>query len=252
MRRLFFIIIMFAALINAQTYTSEPNVVYVGRQLGKYSPDSTGVTNAMLQAAILQNSSHQIITVDIAPGNYDLSLEQLTLKDSVYINWGLGTVMSSDNPAGTVIDDSIAVNSTWEGNPTLINTVDPALNINLKNAATVVDKSWIRPYKIYSAILNQSGTVAPVATVLENTIGAVIWSRSSAGTYLATLTGAFPNLKTQIFTQSVYNIDIDGTYAGILYRYTDNQLILNTRRDGLDDPSDIGFTNFSIEIRVYP
>ena len=44
-----------------------------------------------------------------------------------------------------------------------------------------------RPYKVYTALLTQSGTDAPVATVLENTLGGeVVWSRDSNGTYIAT------------------------------------------------------------------
>jgi hypothetical protein len=39
-------------------------------------------------------------------------------------------------------------------------------------------------YKSYVALLNQSGTDAPVATVLENTTGMTFnWSYTSAGTY---------------------------------------------------------------------
>ena len=44
----------------------------------------------------------------------------------------------------------------------------------------------------YVAILNQTGTNAPVATVHENTLGGtLVWSRSGVGDYRATLTGAF-------------------------------------------------------------
>jgi hypothetical protein len=42
-------------------------------------------------------------------------------------------------------------------------------------------------YKIYTALLTQSGTNAPVATVLENTLGATItWSYVGVGQYYAT------------------------------------------------------------------
>jgi len=51
-------------------------------------------------------------------------------------------------------------------------------------------------YKVYTALLTQTGTTAPTATVLENTIGSIVWSRSGIGQYLATLTGAFVLSKT--------------------------------------------------------
>ena len=36
-------------------------------------------------------------------------------------------------------------------------------------------------YKVYTASLTQTGTDAPVANVLENTIGDIVWTYSSDG-----------------------------------------------------------------------
>lgn len=44
-------------------------------------------------------------------------------------------------------------------------------------------------YKVYTALLTQSGTDAPVATVLENTLGDIVWTRDSVGIYRGTLNG---------------------------------------------------------------
>ena len=41
----------------------------------------------------------------------------------------------------------------------------------------------IRPYKVYTALLTQSGTDAPVATVLENTLGVITLQRNELGDY---------------------------------------------------------------------
>jgi hypothetical protein len=50
--------------------------------------------------------------------------------------------------------------------------------------------------KIYRALLTQTGTDAPVATVLENSLGgAVVWSYDNPGLYSGTLLGAFPQTK---------------------------------------------------------
>ena len=52
-------------------------------------------------------------------------------------------------------------------------------------------------YYEYIAILSQSGTSAPVATVIKNTFDDLpVWSRVTNGTYLATLGGAFILNKT--------------------------------------------------------
>ncbi len=48
-----------------------------------------------------------------------------------------------------------------------------------------------RPYKVYTALISQSSTSAPVATVLENTLDATItWSYVGTGQYFATASSA--------------------------------------------------------------
>ena len=48
----------------------------------------------------------------------------------------------------------------------------------------VIDTVGAGPsYRVYSALLNQSGTSAPEALVTENTIGAMTITRNSAGVY---------------------------------------------------------------------
>src|SRR5687767_6514065 len=52
-------------------------------------------------------------------------------------------------------------------------------------------------YKVYKAILTQSSTSAPVATVLQNTLGGtVVWTYNGVGDYTGTLTGVFIDGKT--------------------------------------------------------
>jgi hypothetical protein len=53
--------------------------------------------------------------------------------------------------------------------------------------------------KVYEALISQSSTSAPTVTILgENTIGAIVWTRTATGTYLGTLTNAFTTNKTTI------------------------------------------------------
>lgn len=52
--------------------------------------------------------------------------------------------------------------------------------------------------KRYVALLIQSGTGAPVATVLENTLGIITWSRVNDGIGKAIIDGGFDNTKTII------------------------------------------------------
>lgn len=71
------------------------------------------------------------------------------------------------------------------------------------------------PYKIYEATLNQDGgTGAPTATVHNNTIGAIVWTRIATGGYVGTLTGAFTTGKTTIsITEDPSGIE-QRTFAG--------------------------------------
>jgi hypothetical protein len=46
-------------------------------------------------------------------------------------------------------------------------------------------------YKEYVALLTQTGTNAPVATIRTNTLGNVVWTRSGVGSYVGTLANSF-------------------------------------------------------------
>jgi hypothetical protein len=70
------------------------------------------------------------------------------------------------------------------------------------------------PYKKYVATISQVGTADPTVTVLENTIGDIVWTRAAGGRYQGTLTGAFPDQdKTYLM---VSNTAID-TYIRIFW-----------------------------------
>lgn len=101
------------------------------------------------------------------------------------------------------------------------------------------------PCKKYVALLSQTGTNAPVAIVLENTIGDIVWSYSNVGEYIATLSNAFYNHTfivygslSNVFAQMrAYNNDADTVYVETINN-------LGNEFNGL-----LSYT--SIEIRVY-
>ena len=103
-----------------------------------------------------------------------------------------------------------------------------------------------RPYKVYTALLTQTGINAPVATVLENTLGGtIVWSYVSIGQYRGTLTGAFLANKTVVFLTNVY-----GKYFLTGGRENDNSVMIGTQApNGGSTNGDL--SNSSIEIRVY-
>lgn len=102
--------------------------------------------------------------------------------------------------------------------------------------------------KRYRALINQSGSSAPVATVLENTLGGtVVWARSGAGDYNGTLTGAFPGSKVLIFCQ-LRDTSL-GNYSVGLSQST-NSVGITTAASG--SPSDGILDDANLEILVFP
>jgi hypothetical protein len=100
-------------------------------------------------------------------------------------------------------------------------------------------------YKVYTALLTQSGTNAPVATVLENTLGNIVWIRDGEGVYQGELAGAFSENKTfTIITNcggqetNYYINDNNINYVGI------------ATSDGVEYTDELLFKT-PIEIRVY-
>lgn len=115
-----------------------------------------------------------------------------------------------------------------------------SLGTNTTQIATTAFAQGIRPYKVYTALLTQVGTDAPTATVLENTIGAIVWSRTTIGGYFATLSGAFITDKTSVL---ITNGSANSTYIHGAQVSTSNVNVI-TVTDGQIDKA-------TIEIRVY-
>ena len=95
------------------------------------------------------------------------------------------------------------------------------------------------PYKVYTALLTQSGTDAPVATILENTIGNIGFNYSDVGNYFVNSNNLFTIDKTYILFGGVYGgenwINIYGNSSVIELIGSNNDVLVNT----------------PIEIRVY-
>jgi hypothetical protein len=136
---------------------------------------------------------------------------------------------------GTGTANSIDVFAGKTGYWSLVTSSAPAGNVAVKT---------------YRALVTQSSTSAPTATVLENSLGgAVVWARSSTGTYTATLVGAFTSAKTFIMQPGE-----TGTIAAIK-----NVLAVRTSADVVTVTTGSGGTledsvlsSYPVEILVYP
>ena len=108
-----------------------------------------------------------------------------------------------------------------------------------------------KPLATYSALLNQTGTAAPVATVLgQNSIGAIVWARSAQGVYTGTLSAAFTALKTSL--KVFNNVAKDNMY--VLLRTSANVITLTSASNaaGTITANDALLTDTLVEIEVYP
>lgn len=104
--------------------------------------------------------------------------------------------------------------------------------------------------KVYRALVTQSSTTAPTATVLENSLGGtLVWARSSTGTYTATLTGAFTSAKTFI-TQPGESGTIAAIKNVIAVRTSADVVTITTGSGGTLEDSVL--SSYPVEILVYP
>lgn len=113
-------------------------------------------------------------------------------------------------------------------------------------SGTIALVETVRPYKVYTALLSQSGTSAPTATVLENTLGGTVtWTYTSTGSYVGTLTSAFTLNKTWTIATGSGSADTTITVS----RSSDNTVNVSTLLAGT--PTNGIISPASIEIRVY-
>lgn len=122
----------------------------------------------------------------------------------------------------------------------------------------IIDSASYGGKKVYKALLTQTGTSAPVATVLVNTLsGTPVWSRTGIGAYVLTLVGEFQANKTHIIINpfSETGVPSDGQMGA--YRGNDDTITLVSRvlvQGGVVtwNDSDDMINNASITIEVYP
>ncbi|MCP4442787.1 MAG: hypothetical protein GY810_28110 [Aureispira sp.] len=101
-------------------------------------------------------------------------------------------------------------------------------------------------YTVYTALLTQTGTGAPVATILKNNTGyTYTWARTANGVYTITASGnAFTNNKTLVFNNNGLSTTGFGFAPAIWTRTSDTVITTENGGDGR-------LTNGSFEIRIY-
>lgn len=109
-------------------------------------------------------------------------------------------------------------------------------------------------YKVYTALLSQSGGLDPEVIELENTIGNIVWTYVSDGVFTATLAGAFILNKTAVFPV-MFGDDNSTPFHSYGVCTNSNYIELFVwNANGTTQPSILGDGNnlkCPIEIRVY-
>ena len=116
-------------------------------------------------------------------------------------------------------------------------------NFSISNIASLINTGFVGGYKVYTALLTQAGTAAPVATVLQDTlVGTITWTRTGVGAYTATIAnGLFTANKTMVF---INNGSASSTNNIEWANKTTTTVIIDTAADSV-------LTAASIEIRIY-
>lgn len=130
--------------------------------------------------------------------------------------------------------------SPISGADKLIGT-DSANNNDTKNFSVQEVSDFVKPYKVYTALLTQSGANPPTAIVLENTLGTITFGYQSSGVYTVNSSGLFTANKTWTNPTLKDNVNLQLS----MYRNTSSTLFI------IDSDGDNGLLETSIEIRVY-
>lgn len=174
-----------------------------------------------------------------------------SVNNSLTVRKGNDTFLAG-SPSFIVRNDGQVTITDLAGSGTRVVTADATGVLGTDSAGS----ENILGYKVYTALLTQTGTNAPVATVLENTLGGtVVWSYDAVGQYTLTATGLLTVNKVFVQLNGINQFDGIGTSSTILtYSLPNSISFISFSGDGSAlEWSSLSSTDvFSIEIRVYP
>lgn len=145
--------------------------------------------------------------------------------------------------------------SPISGSDKLVGT-ETTNNNATKNFTVQEVSDFIRPYKVYAALLSQSGSDAPVVKILENTLGNITFAYNGIGLYDINSNELFTENKTYTVLQVWGDDQVTSRTAITTW---ENSSLLTLRNlslsgdptDGIGNDNAIAFFLTSIEIRVY-
>jgi len=165
----------------------------------------------------------------------------VNLSEGNFQIFGKGNVVPS-GLKGIVIGDN--QNVTEDGITTNNLTITETINGQPVNTMLPI-------YQKYVALISQTGINPPTATILENTIGDIVFNYNGIGDYDMVLAGAFLANKTWVVGGSADINAGGGDFATLDIRRVNNNTIILRTYDNFTAADDM-LVNTAIEIRIYP
>jgi len=215
-----------------------------------------GVTND--GGAITFNSANSLLTISSSDVSNTVTLTVATPDTTLAgdVTGGINSTVVGDNShnhnASTITTNIVSsINGVTNdgGNVAIVGTNGISVSSN-NTTDTITISGTAAPYRVYTALLSQSDSSAPVATVLGNTLSAdIIWTRISTGVYFGTLSGAF----TENLTTVSCNYGIVSGDASIITGFRSNANVIRVQTYKASDKtlSEMKGSLIFIEIRVY-
>lgn len=219
-----------------------------------YAAKLTQVGTGAPTATIAQNNIGEIIWTRDSTGSYKGTLADAFIgTTTVQITSGRSTAFYEGAATNTQTITILTFNAGGSLGDDLL--YDSTIEIKVYNPTqgTIIPSTPIpQIYNVYSALLTQTGTNNPVATILNNTIGTITWVRNATGAYEGNYTPGFPLEKTTLTINTAYN-NMMFYLANFETGEPSTQVLLKTYETA-GDPLSIndGLLYYAfIEIRIY-
>ncbi len=152
-------------------------------------------------------STNKILNANVTNVKIAAGVDAVKIADGSVSNTAFQYINSLSSNAQTQLT-ALDTDKAPKASPTFTGTVTVPTPANGDSSTKAASTAFVQGLglgaKVYMATLTQSSTSAPVATVLNNTLGGtLVWTRSSTGIYVGTFASPFTANKTQVFIGSV-------------------------------------------------
>jgi len=216
-----------------------------------YNSDGTVPTGN--RTLSLDTDAHLLFRYSNGNIGYELYDDGVNSYTDLLSQNGFGGVYLDDNFAQILHSgNQIRIDASgisFSSKASYISDLSPFSGQEIPDADWVLEQTAL-PYKVYTAILSQTGTSNPTKTVFQNTLtGTPSITRGAVGVYDIELTGAWVSGKVWLL---ITNATTGATIAYTTITRTDVDFLTIFTRDNTATLADGILTDASLEIRVYP